>query len=144
MSETLRNLRGAIDAALLDLRALRINSDEDAAEVKAVLAELEVEEARLASLRLALVGEAQLAGAAAAVDQVRNSPRTTSGQAAGVLRLGANLADRFWVLADALADGAISVAQAQAIVTGLKRLPVALGRTQLEACQRQLLLSRAG
>ncbi|SDL65061.1 HNH endonuclease signature motif containing protein [Tessaracoccus oleiagri] len=139
MSETLRNLRGAIDAALLDLRALRITTDEDAAEVKGVLAELEVEEARLAGLRLALVGEAQLAGAAAAVDQVRNSPRSTSSQAAGVLKLGADLADRFWILAEALAEGSISVAQAEAIVTGLKRLPVALGRTQLEGCQRQLL-----
>ncbi len=139
MSDSLRNLRGAIDAALVDLCALRITSDDDAAQVKAVLAQLEVEEARLAGLRLRLVGEAQLAGAAAAMDQVRNSPRTTSGQAAGVLRLGADLADRFWVLAEALTEGSISVAQAQAIIAGLKRLPVALGRAQLEACQRQLL-----
>ena len=139
MSDSLRSLEGAIDAALTDLRALRITGDDDVAAVRAVLARLEVAETKLAGARLALVGEAQLAGAAAAVDQVRNSPRTTSGQAAGVLRLGADLADRFGVLADALADGAISVAQAQAIIAGLKRLPVALGRTQLEACQRQLL-----
>ncbi len=139
MSDSLRNLRGAIDAALVDLRALRITSEDDVTEVKAVLAQLEVEEARLAGLRLQLVGEAQLAGAAAAVDQVRNSPRTTTGQAAGLLRLGADLADRFRVLADSLAEGSLSVGQAEAIISGLKRLPVALGRAQLEACQRQLL-----
>ncbi|SDL21865.1 HNH endonuclease [Tessaracoccus oleiagri] len=139
MSDSLRSLEGAIDAALSDLRALRIGGEEDVAEVKAVLARLEVAEARLAGLRLQLIGEAQAAGAAAAVDQVRNSPRTTSGQASGVLRLGRDLADRFWVLADALAEGAISVAQAEAIITGLKRLPSALGRHDLERCQRQLL-----
>ncbi len=139
MSDSLRSLEGAIDAALTDLRALRINGEDDVAAVKAVLTQLEVAEAKLASLRLQLVGEAQLAGAAAAIDQVRNSPRTSSLQAAGVLRLGADLADRFWILADALAEGSISVAQAEAIITGLKRLPVALGRTDLEACQRRLL-----
>ena len=120
MSDSLRSLEGAIDAALTDLRALRINGEDDVTAVQTVLARLEVAEAKLASVRLALVGEAQLAGAAAAVDQVRNSPRTSSVQAAGVLRLGADLADRFWVLADALAEGSISVAQAEATsVAGL-------------------------
>lgn len=139
MSEILRDLEGAIAVAQQDLHALRITGDDDVAEVETVLARLEVAETRLAALRLQLLGEAQLAGAARVADGVRNSPRTATGEANAALRLGRELRDRFWILADALATGMISQAQAEAIIHGLKRIPIAIGRAQLEHCQHELL-----
>lgn len=139
MSDIVRELERVVETARDHVRALRIAGDEDVTEVQELLECLQVTEARLAGMRLELLGEAQLAGAARVVDQLRSSARTTTGQASAALRLAGELSDRFWVLAEALGEGSISVAQAEAIVTGLKRLPVSLGRHDLERCQRQLL-----
>ena len=120
-------------------RALRIATDEDVTEFVELLASLDEIEAQLAAARLYLVGEARLSGAAKVLDRVRNSTRTTTAQGSASVRFAGELADRFWVVAEALGEGVASVAQAEAIVLGLKKLPVSLSRAQLERCQRELL-----
>lgn len=139
MIDIARELERAVEAARDHVRALTITTDDDVAEVNALLDCLHVTEAQLAGMRLQLLGEAQLAGAAAVSERVRSSSRTTTSEASAAIRLATDLSDRFWILADALKDGSISVAQAEAIIHGLKRLPASLGRHDLERCQRQLL-----
>ena len=139
MRDSVQILQGSVDAVLADARAFRITGDEDVAEVEGVLQELAVVEAQLASVRLTLLGEAQLAGMHRVADQVQQSSRVTRGKAREALLLGGELASRFWILGDALAEGVVSEAQVSAMVHGLKRIPGHIGQAELEHCQQTLL-----
>ncbi|MBB1510393.1 DUF222 domain-containing protein [Tessaracoccus sp. MC1756] len=70
--------------------------------------------------------EARLACAAPVLDQVRHSVRTTAGQAVASLKLATDLAERFPLIATALHEGVISLAQAEGIIDGLRKLPGSL------------------
>ncbi|AQX14925.1 hypothetical protein BCR15_10145 [Tessaracoccus lapidicaptus] len=96
-------------------------------------------EAQLAGLRLHLMHEAKLAAAEAVIDGVRQSVRTTPAQATASLRLAQDLCDRFPLIGAALNDGSISLAQADAIVTGLRKLPARLTRAELTRCEQEIL-----
>nr|WP_255433595.1 DUF222 domain-containing protein [Tessaracoccus sp. MC1865] len=96
-------------------------------------------EAQLAGLRLHLLHEARLSAADGVVEEVRQSVRTTTGQATASLKLAMDLGERFPLIADALNDGEISLAQAEAIISGLRKLPNAVTRAEVELCQRSVL-----
>ena len=139
MSEKVRDLKLAVEAVGEHVCALRVATEEDVAEFVELLADLDEVEAQLAGLRLHLIGEARHGGALEVLDRVRTSPRATTAQSSASVRLAGELSGRFWVLAEALRDGALSLAQAEAIVYGLKKLPGMVGDVALERCQRELL-----
>ena len=139
MSETVGDLVQRSIAALWGA-AGSLGADETAVQRLGGLVELLAEaEAQLAGLRLHLLHEAQLGGAAAVVEEVRQSVRTTPAQATATLRLAADLGDRFGLIAAALNEGVVSLAQAEAIVAGLRKLPARLTRAQLVECQELIL-----
>lgn len=138
MSE-IRELGQRYIAALWDA-AHTVGSDPTAGHRLAGLVDAVTEaEAQLAGFRLHLLHEARLTGADIVVDQVRGSVRTTPAQATATIKLATDLADRFPIIAAALTDGAISLAQADAIVTGLRKLPGGLTRADLARCQTTIL-----
>ncbi|MBB1515774.1 DUF222 domain-containing protein [Tessaracoccus sp. MC1679] len=142
MSETVADLGQRYIAALWDAAA-SIGADEIAMQRLAGLVESIAEaEAQLAGLRLHLLHEAKLSAADAVIDGVRQSVRTTPAQATATLRLAQDLGDRFPLIGAALSEGSVSVAQAEAIVAGLRRLPARLTRAQLIECQ-ELILAHA-
>ncbi|MHA6513520.1 HNH endonuclease signature motif containing protein [Tessaracoccus sp. Z1128] len=96
-------------------------------------------EAQLAGLRLHLLHEARVSAAEAVVEEVRQSVRSTPAQAAAALRLASDLGERFGLIGAALNDGVVSLAQAEAIVGGLRKLPEHLTRAQLIECQELIL-----
>ena len=100
MCEVESLLRSAADAAGAYSRALIVSTEDDAAELLALLIRLEETQDRLAGARLHLLAEAQLGGADRAVDHIR----TSTAQARTELRLARDLTDRFQLLAEAL-DG---------------------------------------
>ncbi|WP_353081693.1 DUF222 domain-containing protein [Tessaracoccus lapidicaptus] len=65
--------------------------------------------------------------------------RTTPAQATASLRLAQDLCDRFPLIGAALNDGTISLPQADAIVTGLRKLPARLTRAELTRCEEEIL-----
>ncbi|MHA6524045.1 HNH endonuclease signature motif containing protein [Tessaracoccus sp. G1721] len=142
MSETVVDLGQRYLAALWDAAAA-LGTDAAAVQRLAGLVDSIGEfEAQLAGLRLHLLHEARLSAADAVIDRVRQSVRTTPAQATATLRLASDLGDRFPLIGTALNDGEISVAQADAIITGLRKLPVHLTRAQLVECQ-ELILAHA-
>lgn len=96
-------------------------------------------EAQLAGLRLHLLHEATVSAADAVIRQARESVRTTTGQATAALRLAADLGNRFPLIADALNNGSLSLAQADAIVAGLRTLPTSYTRHDMTRCQQEIL-----
>jgi hypothetical protein len=78
-------------------------------------------------------------GAGQVLDREKTSPRTTTAQATAALKLALDLEDRFALIGQALSDGKVSLAQAEAIVAGLRRLPVTLTRHDMEATQATVL-----
>lgn len=96
-------------------------------------------EAQLAGLRLHLLHEARLSGAENVVAAVKESVRTTTAQATSAVKLSLELGERFALIAAALTEGRISLPQAEAIVSGLKKLPRTLSRTELARCQETVL-----
>ncbi|MHA6526042.1 HNH endonuclease signature motif containing protein [Tessaracoccus sp. G1721] len=142
MSETVVDLGQRYLAALWDAAAA-LGTDAAAVQRLAGLVDSIGEfEAQLAGLRLHLLHEARLSAADAVIEGVRQSVRTTPAQATATLRLASDLGDRFPLIGAALNDGEISVAQADAIITGLRKLPVHLSRAQLVECQ-ELILAHA-
>ncbi|MBB1482446.1 DUF222 domain-containing protein [Tessaracoccus sp. MC1865] len=95
--------------------------------------------AQLAGLELHLLHEARLAADDATVDGARQSVRTTTAQSTASLKLAMDLGERFPLIAAALNDGVISLAQAEAIVSGLRKLPGRLTRADLVECQKSVL-----
>ncbi|MHA6524897.1 HNH endonuclease [Tessaracoccus sp. G1721] len=139
MSDTVVDLGQRYLAALWDAAA-SLGSDTAAVERLAGLVDSIGEiEAQLAGLRLHLLHEAKLSAADRVVEGVRQSVRTTPAQATATLRLAQDLGDRFELIGDALNQGRISPAQAEAIVTGLKKLPTHLTRTEMLHCQELIL-----
>lgn len=126
-------------AALWDA-ARSLGSDEPAFEQMAGLVDAVIEaEAQLAGLRLHLLHEARLSGAANVVAGVRHSVRTTSAQATASLKLSLELGERFPQIRAALSEGIVSLQQADAIVAGLKKLPGRLTRAELAQCEETVL-----
>ena len=118
----------------------RANSSRDhATELDTLLAVLEETQDQLAGLRLHLIHDARMNGTDVVLDRVRSSTRTTTAQATAALRLSWDLADRFPHIARALEEGAVSLAQAEAIVAGLKKLPYTLTRHDLDTAQTTVL-----
>ncbi|MFT3889062.1 MAG: DUF222 domain-containing protein [Arachnia sp.] len=117
----------------------RATSGDRAQQLDALLAVLEETQDQLAGLKLRLIHEARMNNVDTVVDHVRNSPRTTTAQATATLKLSWDLAERFPHVAQALEDGLVSLAQAEAIVGGLKKLPLALTRQDLEIAQATVL-----
>ena len=139
MSESVVDLVQRSIAALWDT-ARALGSDESAVERLAGLVDSIGElEAQLAGLRLHLLNEARLSAADRVVDGVRQSVRITPAQATAALRLAQDLGDRFPLIAAALNEGVISLPQADAIVTGLRKIPSRLTRAQLVECQELIL-----
>ncbi len=135
----MRDLTQRYIAALWDT-ARSLGTDEAAHEVLAGLVEdLAEAEAQLAGLKLHLLHEARLSGADAVVAGVRESVRTTTAQATSTLKLSVELGERFEVIGSALNDGNISMAQAEAIVSGLRKLPSRLTGSELVRCQETIL-----
>ncbi|MBB1513628.1 DUF222 domain-containing protein, partial [Tessaracoccus sp. MC1627] len=142
MSETVADLGQRYIAALWDAAA-SIGADQIAMQRLAGLVDsISEAEAQLAGLRLYLLHEAKLSAADAVIDGVRQSVRTTPAQATATLRLAQDLGDRFPLIGAALSEGSVSVAQAEAIVAGLRKLPARLTRAQLIECQ-ELILAHA-
>ncbi|MBB1513324.1 DUF222 domain-containing protein [Tessaracoccus sp. MC1627] len=142
MSETVGDLGQRYLAALWGA-AGSLGMDESAMQRLGRLVELLAEaEAQLAGLRLHLLHEAKLSAADAVVEGVRLSVRTTPAQATAALKLADDLGDRFPLIGAALNDGTVSLAQAEAIVAGLKKLPSRLTRAELVECQ-ELILAHA-
>lgn len=138
MSEARELMQQGI-AALWDA-AGSLRTDSPAAERLATMVHTVTEaEAQLAGLRLHLLHEARLSAADAVVDEVRQSVRTTTAQATASLKLALDLGERFPLIAGALSDGVISLAQAEAIVSGLRKLPGRLTQADLVECQRSIL-----
>ena len=118
----------------------RANSSRDhAAELDTLFAVLEETQDQLAGLKLHLIHDARMNGTDVVLDRVRSSTRTTTAQATAALRLSWDLAERFPHIARALEEGAVSLAQAEAIVAGLKKLPYTLTRHDLEIAQHTVL-----
>ena len=139
MSESVVDLVQRSIAALWDA-AGSLGADDAAVERLAGLVDSIGEfEAQLAGLRLHLLNEARLSAADRVVEGVRQSVRITPAQATAALRLAQDLGDRFPLIAAALNEGVISLPQADAIVTGLRKLPSRLTRAQLVECQELIL-----
>ena len=120
--------------------ASTLGTDSTATEKLAgMVAAVSEAEAQLVGLRLHLLHEACLVGADDVVSDVRQSVRTTASQATASLKLAADLAERFPLIAAALNHGTISLSQADAIVTGLRKLPGRLTRSDLAQCQESIL-----
>ena len=94
---------------------------------------------QLTGLRLHLLREAWALGAGRVLDREKASPRTTTAQATAALKLALDLEERFGLIGRALSDGVVSLAQAEAIVAGLKKLPVTLTRSDLDTAQTTVL-----
>ncbi len=94
---------------------------------------------QLTGLRLQLLREAWALGAGRVLDREKASPRTTTAQATAALILALDLEERFGLIGRALSDGVVSLAQAEAIVAGLKKLPVTLTRSDLDTAQTTVL-----
>ncbi|MCG6567380.1 HNH endonuclease signature motif containing protein [Tessaracoccus sp. ZS01] len=138
MSEARELMQQGI-AALWDA-AGSLLTDSPAAERLAHMVHTVTEaEAQLAGLRLHLLHEARLSAADGVVEEVRQSVRTTTGQATASLKLAMDLGERFPLIAAALNDGEISLAQAEAIVSGLRKLPNVVTRAELVKCQESVL-----
>ena len=138
MNETRDLVQRAI-AALWD-SASSLGTDEKAhAELAGLVDAVADAEAQLAGLRLFLLHEARLTGADTVIAEAKQSVRTTVAQATSALKLSQDLAERFPLIGAALNDSVISLAQAEAIVGGLKKLPHRLTRTEMEQCQRSVL-----
>src|SRR5699024_9689869 len=73
------------------------------------------------------------------IDGVRQSVRRTPAQATAAIRLAADVGDRFPLIGAALNEGSISLAQAEAIVAGLRKLPPRLSRAEIVECQKEVL-----
>lgn len=138
MSEA-RDLTQRCIAALWDA-ARSLGTDEKAhAELAGLVDTVAEAEAQLAGLKLHLLQEARLAGAEAALSEVRESVRTTSAQAVSALKLSQELGERFELIGAALSEGKVSLPQAEAIVSGLRKLPKTLSRSELARCQESTL-----
>ena len=118
----------------------RANSSRNhAAQLDALLTVLDEAQDQIAGLRLHLIHEARMIGADTVTDRVRSSTRMTTAHATATLKLSWDLAERFPHIARALEVGTVSLAQAEAIVGGLKKLPYTLTRADLEIAQRTVL-----
>ncbi len=139
MSEEVRDLGQQLVAAAWEV--VRITSDAEAQTVRLgdLLDSVEEAQAQLDGLRMRLVCEAQLAGADAVLDKVRSSTRATTQRASADLRLAQDLGEGYPLIHQAVCQGTISLAQAEGMVIGLKKLPVRLTRHDLERCQTTLL-----
>ena len=100
---------------------------------------VEETQAQLAGLRMRLVREAQLAGAHTVIERVLASTRATTQRASADLRLAKDLGEDYPLISRAVCEGRVSFAQAEAMVSGLKKLPSRLTRHDLEQCQTRLL-----
>ena len=136
MNEGLDLVQSGIAALWESTRSLRATENPGLAGLVEGLAEVE---AQIVGLRLHLIHEARLAGADDVLAGVRESVRTTTAQATSAMKLSAELGERFELVADALNNGRVSLAQAEAIVSGLKKLPAHLTRTELGECQKSIL-----
>ena len=94
---------------------------------------------QLTGLRLHLLQEAWALGAGQVLDREKTSARTTTAQATAALKLALDFEDRFALIGRALSDGKVSLAQAEAIVAGLRRLPATLTRSDLDTAQATVL-----
>lgn len=138
MSEEVRDLGQQLVAAAWD--AARLSApDVDAVRLGEVLECVEETQAQLAGLRMRLIRQAQAAAAYPVIDQVRISSRTTTQQASADLKLAADLGESFELIAAAVSAGTVSLAQARAMVQGMKSLPVKLSRAESEQCQAELV-----
>ncbi|MDF1487919.1 HNH endonuclease signature motif containing protein [Tessaracoccus caeni] len=115
-----------------------LHSDRPA-EAIALFETITQTEAQLAGLRLRLFTEAKHLDTAVVLDQIRSSTRLNEAQSKAAIRLASELAERFPIINTALCDGYISLEQAHAIITGLKKLPTHFTKTDLEICQNQCL-----
>ncbi|MDO5093333.1 MAG: DUF222 domain-containing protein [Propionibacteriaceae bacterium] len=104
-----------------------------------LLAVLDQHRDRLSGLRLRLLHEAKVRGALGTLDQAGASPRTTTGQARAAARLAEEVTTWLPLVGQALAEGALSQQQAEAIACGLKCLPGTVSVAEMAACQREVL-----
>ncbi|MBB1510292.1 HNH endonuclease signature motif containing protein [Tessaracoccus sp. MC1756] len=139
MNETREVLLQGMAALWQDIGSLGMNPEADVQRRAQLAALLEEVQAQAAGARLRLLHDARLAADEALVEGVRQSVRTTTAQATASLKLAMDLGERFPLIADALNDGEISLAQAEAIISGLRKLPNAVTRAEVELCQRSVL-----
>ncbi|WP_385899647.1 DUF222 domain-containing protein [Tessaracoccus sp. O5.2] len=139
MSDSMREQMQRSIAALWDAALTLTTDDTPADRLAGLVAAVTEAEAQLAGLRLHLLHEAKLAAAENVIEGVRQSVRTTPAQATASLRLAQDLCDRFRLIGAALNDGTISLPQADAIVTGLRKLPGRLTRAELTRCEEKIL-----
>ena len=118
---------------------LRALSPDQTAEAVALFEAITSAEAQLAGLRLALLHEARHLDSPVVLDAVRTSTRTNQAHTTGMIKLSAELSDRFPIIQAALCDGYISIEQAHAICSGLAKLPAQYSKADLETCQQQCL-----
>lgn len=118
---------------------LRALSPDQSTDAVALFEAIATAEAQLAGLRLTLLNETLHTDSAVVLDAVRTSTRTNQTQATALLKLSTELAERFPIINTALCGGYISIEQARAIISGLKKLPVQYSKADLETCQHQCL-----
>ncbi|MBK7819765.1 MAG: DUF222 domain-containing protein [Tessaracoccus sp.] len=138
MNGNLRNLSQQFLTAAWNTARTHTSRDQ-AHRLEELLTVLDETQAQIAGLRLHLIHEARLSNIDTVTDHIRTSTRTTTAQATATLKLSWDLAERFGHIARALENGVVSLAQAEAIVAGLKKLPNTLTRTDLETAQATVL-----
>lgn len=139
MSEEVRDLGQQLVSAAWESVRISADADTHADRLGELLDSVEETQAQLAGLRMRLVHEAQLAAANAVIEKVRASTRTTTQRASADIRLAHHLGEDYPLIRQALSSGTISLAQAEGMIIGLKKLPVRLTRHDLERCQNKLL-----
>lgn len=138
MNEDVRDLGQQLIAAAWEAAHV-MDPETQVEKLDELVGWVEQTQAQLAGLRMRLMSEARLAGADAVIDRVRVSSRTTTQRAAADIRLAGDLSEDYGLIMDALCEGSISGAQAEAMVIGLKKLPARLTRAELEQCQTMLV-----
>ncbi|OMG54076.1 HNH endonuclease signature motif containing protein [Tessaracoccus sp. ZS01] len=139
MNETREVLLQGMAALWQDIGSLGLDPAADVQRRAQLAALLDEVQAQAAGARLRLLHDARLAADDALVEGLRQSVRTTTAQATASLKLAMDLGERFPLIAAALNNGDISLAQAEAIISGLRKLPNAVTRAELVKCQESVL-----
>lgn len=130
-----------LDAVLDLVAALAVRVRGNASEALDVVSRIDALCDRLQGVRMDLLHEAQVSGepGLSAAERLHATNRVSLSSSRRDVRLACDLSDRFSLIAQSWRDGVVSGQQARGIVAGLKHLPVAMTRLQLDARQAELV-----
>lgn len=141
MQDTGDQTVGQLVAALDAVTAMAAAASGDPAGLLEVVARIDGLCDRLQGMRMELLHGAELVRepGLSIAERLHATNRVSRSSSRCDVRLARDLADRFPVIGQAWRDGTVSGQQARGIVAGLKRLPLALSPSQLEACQADVV-----